>query len=476
MITLLGWDLLQISLIQNMAVVLHQYSLILFLIFPLSAVLFHYFMNMVWTRRRELAIDEITGLPHFRHFKIKLRKKINERTPFYLTVLNVDGFKSIVELNNITYGNELLLQISKRLKHWLPSTGIVCRLDGEQFLICIADPSSGKLPELTPEYWQEMQSILSKPYFIDHSARHVTLSIGMTRFTGEVLTLDPILQRAFTALQQAKVQGMSQTVHYHEKLNEQIRYRSLIEVNLRTALQNNQLFLHYQPQYELQSGALRGFEALLRWDHPELGAIPPSDFIPIAEETRLILPIGEWVLRQACETMLRVAEYPSDHTISVNISAVQLMDEQFPEQVTQILAQSGLAAQRLELELTETALMSSLDLAERQLRKLQALGLRLALDDFGTGYSSLSYLRRLPFHLIKIDKSFIQDIGHSLEQEVTGSIIQFIKQLRYSIVAEGLESYDQLVYLKKCQCDYVQGNLLSKPLPEDQLRTLILAG
>ena len=169
----------------------------------------------------------------------------------------------------------------------------------------------------------------------------------------------------------------------------------------------------------------------------------------------------------------RVAPYSSNLVLSVNISGVQLMNSRFPKQVMDILKETGIPPGQLELELTESTLMSSLDVAERQLRKLKELGVRLALDDFGTGYSSLNYLRKLPFHLIKIDKSFIHDIGYATEREVAGSMIQFIKQLQYGIVAEGLETYEQLVYLKNCKCDYAQGYLFSKPIPEDQMLTLI---
>ena len=262
-------------------------------------------------------------------------------------------------------------------------------------------------------------------------------------------------------------QSVESTEHINKRLH--------IESCLNTALQDNQFTLQYQPQYDLHLSTLRGFEALLRWDHPELGSVKPLDFISLAEESRLIIPIGEWVLKEACTTLVRIAPSPSELKIAVNISAVQLMDEHFIDCVQNVLQNSGLAPHRLELELTESKLLSSIEIAARQLKKLQQLGIQIALDDFGMGYSSLNYLRKLSFDLIKIDKSFIDDIQQLHEQDITGSMIQFIKQLRYKIVAEGIESYTQLSYLKKMNCDYVQGYLFSKPVPEDQLSALILS-
>ncbi|WP_182300969.1 putative bifunctional diguanylate cyclase/phosphodiesterase [Cohnella cholangitidis] len=456
--------------------ILHHYALSIIIIFPLASVLFHYFMNVEWSRKRELVIDDTTGLLHYDQFKTQLHKAIQKRAPFYLTVLNIDGFKTIGDLNIARARNELFRQIGQRLNNWLPSNGFACRFEGMDFVVCIVDDSSSHgISTAGPEFWQEMQTLLSAPYHVQHKLCHVTVSTGMTRYTGDEMTIEDLLPRAYTALHHAKENRINETVQYHEKLTELIRRRTLIEVYLRQAIQEDQLSLQYQPQYELHSGKLRGFEALLRWNHPELGNIPPNDFIPIAEEINLILPIGEWVLQQSCRMLQRIAPYPSRLTISVNVSGAHMTDEHFPNKVKEILLETGLEAERLELELKESSLLSSIEAADCKLRQLQDLGVRLVLDDFGAGYSSIQYLRKLPFHLIKIDKSFIQGIGQSPEQEMMGSMIQFIKQLRYDVVAEGLETYEQLVYLKKYQCDYAQGYLFSKPLSEAQLPPLIQA-
>jgi EAL domain-containing protein (putative c-di-GMP-specific phosphodiesterase class I) len=271
----------------------------------------------------------------------------------------------------------------------------------------------------------------------------------------------------------AKEQTSNLKAQADEAMNEQHRRRARLEADLRTALQDRQLSLVFQPQYELSSGQPRGVEALLRWHHPELGDIPPSEFIAMMEQSGEIIPVGEWVLLEACRAALRLAPEPSGLLIAVNLSPLQLMDDQFPDYVRDVLALTGINPRRLELELTETVLIQSLETVERQMNRLRGLGVRLALDDFGTGYSSLHYLRKLPFELVKIDKSFIDDLGAEDDRNMIGSLIQFMKQLQFTIVAEGLESYDQLAYLKCKQCDYAQGYLLSRPLTEDQLAQLI---
>lgn len=256
--------------------------------------------------------------------------------------------------------------------------------------------------------------------------------------------------------------------------NETNQRRELLETLLNTTTHLNEQFtLFYQPQYELNFGKLRGFEALLRWNQPDLGLILPAEFIPIAERSLAIIPLGEWVLRQACEMLQRIAPSPSTLTLSVNISGVQLLDEQFPIQVATILKVTGVEPSRIELELTENLLVNSTHNVERQLQKLQDIGVRLVLDDFGTSYHSMKELHKLPFDLIKIDKHFIHDIGHVPEQEMTRRMIEFIKQHHYGVVAEGLETYEQLVYLKQCQCDYAQGYLFRHPMPEAKLSSLI---
>ncbi|WP_373232194.1 putative bifunctional diguanylate cyclase/phosphodiesterase [Cohnella sp.] len=425
------------------------------------------------SRQRELVIDEMTGLPRSKPFMIQLQMMIKQRISFHLILVRVEELKTITEHQVEAFHDELLKQISQRLLQWLPRSGSLCRLNIHDFLLYVPEENAGKVLRLQPEYLREMQTLLTDPYLIHESACHVNISTGMTTYKDEDISVEQVLSRTVTDLKLVKTQGINQIVQNREKQSKQIRERTLMEFYLGTAIKESQLTLHYQPQYDLQTGSLRGFEALLRWNHPEIGTVMPLDFIPLAEESQLIIPIGEWTLQEACRTLQQLAPSPSMLTIAVNISALQLMDELFVERVQKVLTKTGLSPNRLELELTESKLTSSFDMAERQLKKLQRLGVQLALDDFGIGYSSMDYLRKLPFNIIKIDKSFIDDIGQTHERDVTGFMIQFIKQLRYKIVAEGIESYDQLTFLKRVNCDFAQGYLFGRPMPKDQLPALI---
>jgi len=454
------------------------YALLLFL-----ALLYTYFLidcirNNDWMQRRKRITDELTGLPHSKLFELQLHKHVIDKTPFYLILLKPDNLTALSTLGNVSHLNEPLRHISQRLIHWLPSSGYACRLKGDHFLVCITDSLYATLSGAYPECWHEMREWLSAPYLIEHKLRHITISMRITTFNGEDLTLDPILARLNPSLKCPLDDGFDPITPYNESQSEPLPYHTLLETGLRCSLQQNQLSLHYQPQFDLHTGMLKGFEALLRWNHPVLGSISPNELIPIAEETHLIVPIGEWILRQACSTFQRIAPAPSMLTMSVNISSVQLQGDRFVELVTEILNETGMHAERLELEFTENSLMNAMDFVhvERTLTMLQAAGVRLALDNFRMSYPPTNNIHLLPFDLVKIDKSLIHNIGSDSEQETTRSIIQFLRQKPCCIIAEGLETYEQLHYLKQCQCDYAQGYLFSLPMSDEQLALLIQAG
>lgn len=249
--------------------------------------------------------------------------------------------------------------------------------------------------------------------------------------------------------------------------------RELLELAIHTALTEQQFSLLYQPQYDIHKGTLRGFEALIRWNHPDLGLIHPLEFIPLAEETRLIIPIGEWVLHHACDTLQKIAPAPSNLSISVNISVIQLMDDMFVEQVQKALQQSNINPRRLELELTEVTLMKSPEVAKKQLKKLQKLGVQLALEDYGEIEPLNNSLLDLPLHTIKIYKSFAKDISRAYKLKDLSLLLNRIEYPQLKIVVEGIESYDQLAHLQKVDCDIAQGYLFSLPLSEDEVLALI---
>jgi len=442
-------------------------------VFPVSSMLFHYFMNSEWTRKRRYAIDEKSGLMSSALFLQQIRKWIDARTPFYLALLDIDGFKIVNAINCELSRAHLLNQVSQRLKNWMPDNALVCRLEREEFLIVMTDPSFRKLPDVSLEIWDELQTLLSSPYSMNRQLYHLTTHIGVTAYWNEAITVEELLPRAYAALQHAKDSGLQQVVQYHEKLTMQIRRRTMIEVHVRTALQHNQLHLQYQPQYEVHSGRLRGFEALLRWEHPELGSVDPKEFIPLAESTQSMIGIGEWVVRQACLTLMRVAPSPSSLTVSVNLSASQLLDPGFADIVEQVLSDTGIDPQRLELEIAEHTLAGSFDKAELPMKRLRAFGVRLAIDDYGLGATTLPHLRRLPVQAIKIDNHLMLETAGASDRELNDSLFESLKLLPCEIVATRLETYEQLAFYKKHECHFAQGNLLGRPMDGERLPALI---
>lgn len=442
-------------------------ALPLLFFYPVVSLLIGYIIKEDRDRYYETLFDRVTRLPRTERLRNRWQRLIDKRQPFSFVILNVEKMRSINDLYGVPVGDQLLLECGKRLQEHLPAKASVCRSSEHDFAVFI--PGFDMLQTLI--WLVDAKKRLSLPYRLGDNLLHVTFGSGLAVFEGENddATLDDIIVKAKTALRYAVDSGTNQTVPYESKLTEQWQYRISLEKDLIYALERNQLQLHYQPQYALDSGRLRGFEALLRWNHPEWGPISPAEFIPLAEETRLIIPIGAWVLETACSTAMRLNLHESGETVAVNISAVQLLEPDFPDRVFAILDRTGFLAEQLELELTESTLVRNFEQATCQLERLKAQGIRLALDDFGVGYSSLSYLRRLPFDLIKIDRSFIEDVERFREDRIVKSIIEWVKELRYGIVAEGLESNDQLYWLKQWNCDIAQGYLFSQPIPEPEL-------
>ncbi|MBW5448084.1 EAL domain-containing protein [Cohnella sp. CFH 77786] len=444
---------------------IREFTVPLLIVYPLSAVVFHYFITVEWVRYRDTLIDRITQLPRYERMQGKWERMIKQRQPFALVILNVERLRTVNDMYGIQAGNDLLRECGGRLTDHLPTGGLVCRLDGHDFAVSLPF-----FDTVQASIWiTETKEKLSAPYWLEGSPCSVTFGTGLALYEGGDASLEDLFLQAETALRHAMDSGMNQTVSYESRLTEQIRYRTRLEKDLGFALERGQFHLSYQPQFELETGKLRGFEALLRWSHPDWGPISPAEFIPLAEQTRLIIPIGDWVLKTACDMAMKLNLNGTGVTMAVNVSAVQLLEPDFPNQVSVTLLNSGLNGDLLELELTESTMVQSFEKAADQLQRLKECGVRLALDDFGVGYSSLSYLRRLPFDLIKIDRSFIEDIGRSHDDRMTKSIIDWVRELRYGIVAEGLESYDQLYWLKQWKCDIAQGFLFSKPMPEDDL-------
>ncbi len=384
-----------------------------------------------------------------------------------LLFTDLDNFKVINDTFGHPIGDELLTEVAQRFLNSVSVEYTVARLGGDEFIVLVPDLKDRQQAEDVAQWLVER---FQTPLRTATMQFHMGLSVGIALFPQDGRSFDELMQSADTAMYAAKEAGRNQYRFFDGGMDTQIRDRFVLEEGLRTALERKELLLHFQPIHRVGDESLAGFEALVRWNSPVHGLVPPNRFIPIAEETGLILPIGEWVLREACLFLKRVGGGVfSNFHMAVNVSVLQLMQGNFGEIVQRVLFETGVQAENLVLEITESVLMESFAQHADTLRVLGEMGVRVALDDFGTGYSSLTYLRKLPIQILKIDKSFIDDI-HSSEDLAshTGSIIALARQWGFQVVAEGVEQDYQLEYLKTHHCDMIQGYLKSRPLPEEE--------
>ncbi len=420
--------------------------------------------------------DALTGLPNRLLFNEHLSRALAQakyrQGKLAVLFLDLDRFKLINDTMGHNSGDLLLKKVAKLLRRGLREGDIIGRQGGDEFLLL--------LPELEQErdaavVAKKILRLLSVPYYLEGNTVFMTPSIGISLYPTDGEDMETLIKQADTAMYHAKEQGRNNYQFFREELNARVHERLAIENQLRQALERMEFLFHYQPQVDLASGAIIGLEALIRWQSPERGLVFPGIFIPIAEETDLIVPIGERALRNACiqSRLWQEKGYPA-RRIAVNISARQFRQPQFMETVAGILEESGLAPEWLELEITESIAMEDGDVSVAQLRKLKELGVRIAIDDFGTGFSSLNYLRRLPIDVLKIDQSFVRDIGSDRNGEaVIVGIIQLAKKLQLEVIAEGVETEEQMAFLKAEHCDGMQGFLFSRPLPLAEVERLL---
>jgi EAL domain-containing protein (putative c-di-GMP-specific phosphodiesterase class I) len=323
-----------------------------------------------------------------------------------------------------------------------------------------------------------MLQAVAEAYSINHHDLHVTASIGISVFPDDGLDAETLIKNADTAMYQAKENGRQSCQFFEPAMNVRAVERQSIEVGLRRAMERQEFALHYQPKINLRTGAITGPEALLRWTHPTRGSVPPAQFIPIAEACGLILPIGAWVLREACrQARAWVDAGLPAMTIAVNVSAMEFQDEKFLEGVFAILSETGLDPRSLELELTESALMKHADSAASILKALRDKGVRVAIDDFGTGYSSLSYLRKFPLDALNIDQSFVHQISTAGDATtIVTAVIAMARNLQLRVIAEGAETAEVVAFLRAHQCDEAQGYYFSRPVPPQQFAKLLETG
>ena len=422
-------------------------------------------------RARHLAThDQLTGLPNRSLFHDRLSQALaaaqRSRQRLSLLFLDLDGFKSINDSLGHAAGDGLLRGLSRRITACLRETDLAGRLGGDEFAALLTNLSH-ELDASTVA--RKLIAELSEPLQFRSQSMSIRCSIGIATFPADGTDADELLKKADIAMYHAKERGGGRFEFYTREMNAAIEERQSLEEDLRTVVEDGALVLHYQPQFDLTRGRIIGAEALLRWQHPERGLLSPSAFLPILEETGLVLSTGNWVLRQACE---QNAQWNRDGhrglRISVNVSSQQFLEPDFATSVAELLDATGLPPVCLELEITESSLLRDVDVTVNTLRSLRHMGVRLAIDDFGTGYSSLSYLKRLPIDVLKIDQSFVRALTTDpADATITEAIVRLAGGLNLTTIAEGVESLEQLLLLGSYGCNRMQGFLFGKPVPAE---------
>ncbi|CAH1210267.1 hypothetical protein PAECIP111892_03447 [Paenibacillus auburnensis] len=416
---------------------------------------------------RQLAYNDVlSGLPNRLSLTEALEQFIRDHSGGHaaLFFLDIDNFKYINDTMGHTFGDELLVKVGERLLELSDSRSRHFRFGGDEFVILFQD--SKGFAEVTA-YADSLVQGFREPFQLDDSIVHISTSIGIAQYPDNGVNAEELLKNADIAMYKAKEAGKGTYVIYGRDMQQHFDERMVIESHLRNAIANHELSLHYQPLVDTASGGIWGFEALIRWNSPVLGFVSPLSFIKIAEDCRLIVPIGEWVLRTACQFIkdLHGQGYEGYH-ISVNISVIQLMLDDFTDMVLGILQETGLPPEYLELEITESIFMESFEAISTKLESLKEMGIGIALDDFGTGYSSLSYLKQLPITTLKIDKSFIDSIDTPNNMSLARSIVTIGHDMGLNVTAEGVETPEQLAFLERTSCDKIQGYFISKPIPQ----------
>jgi diguanylate cyclase (GGDEF)-like protein/PAS domain S-box-containing protein len=416
--------------------------------------------------------DALTDLPNRTLLRERLEyelKRVHRGQCLAVLCLDLDHFKSVNDTLGHPIGDELLKVVADRLRRCTREHDTIARLGGDEFAIIM---TAMEQPTDAAALSKRVRDAITKPYNLDGHQIVADISIGISVAPLDATEPDQLLKNADMALYGAKADGRGAYRFFEPEMDARIRQRRELEMDLRKALVNGEFELYYQPLVDLQSNDITGFEALLRWNHPERGLISPAAFIPIAEETGLIIPLGEWVLRRACE---ETASWPGDVKVAVNLSPSQLKSRNLVQIVISALAASGMAATRLQLEITESVLMQNTFATLATLHQLRALGVQIAMDDFGTGYSSLSYLRSFPFDKIKIDRSFINDLSNGAEPlAIVRAIASLAKSLSMISTAEGVETQQQLEKLQAVGCTEMQGYIFSQARPAEEIVRLFL--
>ncbi len=423
--------------------------------------------------------DALTGLPNRSLYLDRLEHTLVEaardKLPVAVLFVDIDRFKSVNDTLGHSAGDALLIKIAERLRFATRLGDTIGRLSGDEFAIALAhlarEDHAGSVA-------QKIVNELAAPFAINGHTVYVSASIGVSVYPSDGVDPDVLLNNADTAMYRAKQNGRNAYQFYLPHMQIRASERLRLETELRGALDRDEFVLHYQPKINLLDGTLSGLEALLRWQSPDRGLVSPGEFIPVLEEAGLIFAVGEWVIASVCAQISRwQVDGLAVPPVAVNVSARQFREQHFEELVDSSLVASGIEPQLLELELTESILMSDSESAVETLRKIKARGIRLALDDFGTGYSSLSYLKRFPLDSLKIDRSFIRDVTtNSDDASIVLAIINLARSLELEVTAEGVETQDQLSFLRHHGCDEAQGYLLARPMPVEAITRVLREG
>lgn len=425
--------------------------------------------------------DALTGLMNRRGFERSLEAQLARARRrdgrLAILLLDLDDFKSINDTLGHDAGDQLLVEVAHRLRLIARDGDLLCRLGGDEFVVMM---TSFDHDEQAIVLADRINATLREPIFIGATEQTITTSIGIAVLGNTTDNAADLLKYADLAMYQAKLDGRNKSRFYSVSLQEAVQFRSLIKNDLQRALEKNELKIYYQPQIRSVDGGLRGMEALLRWHHPRLGVLSPAAFLPIAEETGLIVDIGAWVLQEGCRQLKvwreRYAPYLAELILAINLSAVQMKQEKLPRTVKAALAEHGLSAGCLELEITESMLIGVTNTTVSLLSEISAQGVAMSLDDFGTGYSSLDYLKLFPISILKIDKGFVSAVGEGGKSEkLFVAIIAFAKALNMQIVVEGVETQAQAEFCTQQGCDLLQGYFYSKPIPAQEFEAAFLA-
>jgi len=426
---------------------------------------------------RQSQHDPLTDLPNRLLFRDRLQHSLDlarrHETPLALLHLNLDGFRRINEAYGVDVGDTLLRLAARRLEACVRKTDTLARVGGDEFAIVLEDARG--LPGVTAVVTKIME-LMAQPFHVQRTetgetAVPVTISLGIAMYPEAGGSVDALMRHADLALQQARQVPGNHHHFYDVQTQQRAQQQMHLEADLRRALRRSEFELFYQPRVELESGDIVGVEALIRWRHPERGLLAPIDFIPLAEEVGLIVPIGYWVIHRACrdlQTLCGRGHIQLD--LAINLSCRQFQDEHFVETVTRLLQQSGVDLQRVEFELTETAIMLNTDHIHASMDSLSQLGVSFSLDDFGTGYSSFAHIQRLPISALKIDRAFVQQLPANADDAIiVKAMINLARNLKLSIVAEGAETLEQVQFLWENQCHQVQGYYFSPAMTLEHL-------